>query len=77
MEKDGEDHRKAKKVGWIVNQTPTLGLEHDKIWAQWVSNIMLKACWQGMMVQMFQDEILKSNHVLFDKLFKGMKTHTH
>jgi len=42
MEKDGENHRKAKKVGWTVNQTPTLGLEHDKIWTQWVSDIMLK-----------------------------------
>jgi hypothetical protein len=31
MEKDAEDNQKAKKVGLIINQMPTLRLEHDKI----------------------------------------------
>lgn len=46
MEKDVKDNQKAKKVGLIINQTSTLGPEHDKIWTQWVliivSNNMLK-----------------------------------
>jgi hypothetical protein len=29
---------------------------------------------KGMMVQTFQDGILKSNHLLSDELFKGKKT---
>ncbi len=29
---------------------------------------------KGMMVQTFQDGILKSNHLLFDELFKWKKT---
>jgi hypothetical protein len=29
---------------------------------------------KGMMVQMFQDGILKLNHLLFDELFKWRKT---
>jgi hypothetical protein len=29
---------------------------------------------KGMMVQMFQDRILKSNHLLPNELFKGKKT---
>jgi hypothetical protein len=31
MEKDVKDNQKAKKVGLIINQTSTLGPEHDKI----------------------------------------------
>ncbi len=40
MEKDAEDNQKAKKVGLIINQMPTLRLEHDKIWTWWVSIIV-------------------------------------
>jgi hypothetical protein len=29
--KIGEDNRKAWKIGRIISQAPTLGLEHDKI----------------------------------------------
>ncbi len=31
---------------------------------------------KSMMVQMLQDGILKSNHLLHDELFKKRKTHT-
>jgi hypothetical protein len=47
MEKDREDNWKAKKVGWTINQMPTMGPEHDKIWTQWVSNIMSKNMLKG------------------------------
>jgi hypothetical protein len=30
---------------------------------------------EGMVVQTLQDGILKSNHLLFDELFKRKKTH--
>jgi hypothetical protein len=42
MEKDGEDNRKARKVGRIINQMPTMKLKHDKIQTQQVSNILSK-----------------------------------
>jgi hypothetical protein len=42
MEKIGEDNQKARKIGQIISQAPALGLEHDKIWAQWASNILSK-----------------------------------
>jgi hypothetical protein len=38
--KDGKNNWKADQV---VSQAPTLGLEHDKIQAQWVSNILPKS----------------------------------
>jgi hypothetical protein len=47
MEKDGEDKWKARKAGWIVNQTPTLGPKHDKIWAQCILDIMSKNMLKG------------------------------
>jgi hypothetical protein len=31
VEKDGEDNSKAGKIDQVLNQTPTLGPEHDKI----------------------------------------------
>jgi hypothetical protein len=37
--------------------------------------IVKKHVKKGMMVQMFQDGILKLNHLLFDELFKWKKTH--
>jgi hypothetical protein len=40
VKKDREDNQKVGKVGQVVNQTPTLGLEHDKIQTRWVSYIL-------------------------------------
>jgi len=31
MEKIMEANRKVGKIGWVVNQMPTFGLEHDNI----------------------------------------------
>jgi len=31
MEKTKETNWKAKKISWVINQTPTLGLKYDKI----------------------------------------------
>jgi hypothetical protein len=42
MEKNGEDNQKVRKIGQVINQTSTQGLEHDKIWAQWASSIPSK-----------------------------------
>jgi hypothetical protein len=42
MEKDGEDNRKVRKVDWIINQAPNQRPKHDKIRAQWVSDILSK-----------------------------------
>jgi hypothetical protein len=42
MEKNMEINRKVGKIGWVVNQMPTLGLEHDNIQVQWASNIPLE-----------------------------------
>jgi len=54
---------------------PTLGLEHDKIWAQWASNVPSESMLEkGMMVQMIRNGILKLNHLLFNELFKWKKT---
>jgi hypothetical protein len=49
VQKIGEDNRKVGKISWIVNQAPTLGPKHDKIWAWWASDVssknMLKMAW--------------------------------
>jgi len=42
MEGIGEDNQKARKIGRGISHKFTLGLEHDKIRAQWASNIMSK-----------------------------------
>ncbi len=42
VEKIGENNRKVVKTSWIINQVPAPGLEHDKIWTQWASNVALK-----------------------------------
>jgi hypothetical protein len=42
VEKTREDNRKARKTNRVVNQLPTLGLEHDKIQAQWALDILSK-----------------------------------
>jgi hypothetical protein len=42
VEKTKEDNQKARKINWVVNQTLTLELEHDKTWTWWTSNIMSK-----------------------------------
>jgi hypothetical protein len=47
MENIKEANQKFGKIGRTVNQAPTHGLEHDRIWAQWASNIPSRACWKG------------------------------
>jgi hypothetical protein len=42
MENIEEDDQKARKIGWSISHKFTPRLEHDKIWAQWVSNILLE-----------------------------------
>ncbi len=42
MKKIRGDNLKAKKIGQIVNQAFTLESKHDKIWAQWILDIMSK-----------------------------------
>jgi hypothetical protein len=44
LQKIGEDNRKARKTDQTVSQTPTLGLKHDKIWAQWPSDVHWRTC---------------------------------
>jgi hypothetical protein len=43
---------------------PTMGIKY----------LIEKHVGKGMMEYMFQDRILKLNHLLFDKLFKWIKT---
>jgi len=40
MEKTMEVSRKPRKIGQTISQTPTFRPKHDKIWAQWASNIL-------------------------------------
>jgi len=40
MEKTKEANQKFGKIGQIISQALTLGPKHDRIWAQWVSNIL-------------------------------------
>jgi hypothetical protein len=42
VEKIGEDNQKVEKTNRTINQMPASKLEHDKIWAGWVSNISLE-----------------------------------
>jgi hypothetical protein len=42
MEKTGKDNRKVGKIGRIISQMPTLGLEDDESQARWASNILLE-----------------------------------
>jgi hypothetical protein len=42
VKKIGEDNRKVGKTSWIVSKAFALGPKHDKIWAQWASNISSK-----------------------------------
>jgi hypothetical protein len=42
MEGIGEDNPKARKIGRGISHKLALRLEHDKIWAQWASSIMLE-----------------------------------
>jgi len=43
VEKISENNQQARKVGQVVNRALTLGSNHDKIQAQWVSNISLES----------------------------------
>jgi hypothetical protein len=50
MEETLKNNWKVEKNGRIVNQVLAPGLEHDKIWTRWASNILLKnmlekVCW--------------------------------
>jgi hypothetical protein len=66
MEKTREINWKLKKISWIVNM---IEFGHDELQiSRW------RTCWKGYMVQMFQDGILKSNHLLPNELFKRKKT---
>jgi hypothetical protein len=75
VEKIGEDNQKAEKIGWTINQTLTLRLEHDKIRAQWVSNTwsknMLKKVWWCKRSKM---ESWKWTICCPDELFKKKET---
>jgi hypothetical protein len=42
VKKNGEDNQKVGETNWTVNQAPTLRPKHDKIWAQWVLDILLE-----------------------------------
>ncbi len=43
VQKIREDNRKARKAYWAISQVFILGLEHDKIWARWASNVSSKS----------------------------------
>jgi hypothetical protein len=43
VEKIGEDNQKVGKISWSLNQVLALGLEHDKIRAWWVLDVLLKS----------------------------------
>jgi hypothetical protein len=40
MQKIWEDNRKVGKIGQTISQALTIGPKHDKIWAQWASDVM-------------------------------------
>jgi hypothetical protein len=40
MQKIREDNQKIGKTSQVVSQALTIGPEHDKIWAQWASNVL-------------------------------------
>jgi hypothetical protein len=43
VKKNGENNWKAQKIGQAISQTLTPELKHDKIQAQWASNVPLKS----------------------------------
>jgi hypothetical protein len=43
MEKTKEDNWKARKIGQIISQVFAPKLKYDKIWAQWVLDIVSKS----------------------------------
>jgi hypothetical protein len=43
VEKTREDNQKVVKIGRIINQVLAPSPKHDKIWAQWASNISSKS----------------------------------
>ncbi len=49
MQKMGENNQKVGKIGQAISQTPIPRPEHDKIWAQWDSDVpmnsMLEKVW--------------------------------
>jgi hypothetical protein len=75
--KIGENNWKAWKIVQIVSQAPTLGLEHDKIWTQWVWVIYFigEHVGKGMMMKTFHNENLTSNHLLPNELLQWWKRH--
>ncbi len=74
MEKTREDNQKVGKIGQVINQMSTPWPKHDKIKANGSQIPHRKACRKGMMVQTLRNGILKSNHLLFNELFKGFFT---
>jgi hypothetical protein len=42
MQNPRENNQNVGKNGRVVSEMITLGLEHDKIWAQWASNVSLE-----------------------------------
>jgi hypothetical protein len=40
--KFGKDNQKVRQIGRTINQAFALGPEHDNVWAQWASDILLK-----------------------------------
>jgi hypothetical protein len=40
VEKFGKNNQKVGNTSRIISQTPTLGLEHDKIQTQWALDIL-------------------------------------
>jgi hypothetical protein len=69
VEKTGKASRKLMKIGRTINQAPTLGPKKNS-GTMGFKHPVGKHARKGMMVQMPQDGILKSNHLLFDELFK-------
>jgi hypothetical protein len=72
VNKIGENNQKVGKINQTLSKMPTLEPEHDKIQAQWAADIRSE---KGMVVETFQNGILKSKHLLFDESFKQKKNH--
>jgi hypothetical protein len=43
MQKMGENNQKVGKIGQAISQTPIPRPEHDKIWAQWDSDVPMNS----------------------------------
>jgi len=77
VQKTKENYQKVGKIGRTINQTPALGLKHDRIWAWWASDILLKSMFiKVWWCKCFGYGIFKLNHLLLDELFKWKKTCT-